>query len=71
MSLMEDLKKEIERKESSMFYPSDVSFARSMLSDKVLSGWYGTAIMLDYLDYLGGDSVEFVRKQQEKGIGKS
>lgn len=66
MSLIEDLKKEVINIEGNL---SDWTYTeRFGFMNKILSGKYGTEIMLDYLDYLGGDSVEFVRKQQEKGM---
>lgn len=66
MSLIEDLKKEIQgiTEDSNIF---ELAIIRTRFLSEVLSGKYGTEIMLDYL---GGDSVEFVRKQQEKGMGK-
>lgn len=66
MSLIEDLKKEVLNVEANL---SGWPYAeRFVFMNQILSGKYGTEIMLDYLDFLGGDSVEFVRKQQEKGI---
>lgn len=51
-----------------MFSQNDVLFARNVLTDKVLSGWYGVDIMLDYLDYIGGNSAELMEIADVIGI---
>lgn len=70
MSLILDLKKEIQETEE-VVNIFETAIRRSRLFEDILSGVHGTKIMLDYLDYLGGNSVEFVREQQEKGMDNS
>ena len=68
MSLIDDLRSEIEYAEDNRESWTDQYKAKRLVFNNILSGNYGTEIMLDYLDYLGGDSVAFVAEYAKRGV---
>lgn len=65
MSIVKELEKEIK---SRAICSAKLTTVIGVLLNKVLEGKYGTEIILNYLDLLGGDSVAFVAKYAAKGI---
>lgn len=71
MSIVKELKDAI-LDEQSYCNMQDMHWMRfDLFQGKILEGKYGTEIMLDWYDLLGGDSVAFVAKYAAKGVPKT
>lgn len=68
MSIVKELCSAIEYAENTRENWTSLYKAKRLIFDDILKGKYGTEIMLDYLDLLGGDSVAFVAKYAGKEL---